>query len=391
MLVTAMDAATASQLQAVVAARTALTAASLNADAATITTRANALAAAEQALANARATEFAKIQASVAKFNAQQVTALAAQQAVAAPSAAAAGGRGGGGGGGRGGAAAATPAQLAQQAVINSPAIDDVYALLIDEAAKLDGESSQLADSALVNLAARRFGATAPRDAAAKALEAGWANPARRVQIIMAAVTARDTSLAGKIIAAQSDSDVAIARAATYAIQQLNIDVAGLAARASQPKVGEMPVEQALAAVVPAKGSIVRGQQLTRELGCVSCHGFGPGGEPKGPDLSKVSGVLARRALAEAILVPSKTISQGVPATTLELKNGTSILGFVVGDGGGFVTIRTVEARNTKVAAADIAKRSSMEVSLMPPVAGDLTVSEFASLLDYIESLGGTP
>ena len=40
-----------------------------------------------------------------------------------------------------------------------------------------------------------------------------------------------------------------------------------------------------------------------------------------------------------------------------------------------------------KIASADIAKRTAMEVSLMPPVAGDLTVSEFASLLDYIERL----
>jgi putative heme-binding domain-containing protein len=384
LLVTGMETATVQLLQAVTTARTALTTASLNADAATITARANAVADAELALATARATEFAKIQASAAKFNAQQVAALAAQQAVAGPAAAAAGR---GGGGGRGGAAGPTPVQVAQQAVINTPAIDEVYSLLIDEAAKLDGENSQLADAALVNLAARRFGAPAPRDAAVKALEAGWANPARRAQIIMATVTARDTSLASKIVAAQNDSDVAVARAATYAVQQLNIDVAGLAARATQPKVGEMSVEQALAAVVPAKGSIVRGQQLTRELGCVSCHGFGPGGEPKGPDLSKVSGILARRELAEAILVPSKTISQGFPATTLDLKNGTSILGFVVGDGGGTVTIRTVEAKNIKVASADIAKRTAMEVSLMPPVAGDLTVTEFASLLDYIESL----
>jgi putative heme-binding domain-containing protein len=385
LLVTGLEAAAVPQLQAVTAARTALTTASLNADAATITARANALADAELALATARAVEFAKIQASAAKFNAQQVAALAAQQAVAAPPAAA--GRGGAGGGGRGGATGPTPVQVAQQAVINTPAIDEVYSLLIDEAAKLDGENSQLADSALVTLAGRRFGATAPRDAAAKALDAGWADPARRAQIIMAAVTARDTSLASRIVAAQNDSDAAVARAATYAIQQLNIDVAGLAARASQPKVGEMTVEQALAAVVPAKGSIIRGQQLTRELGCVSCHGFGPGGEPKGPDLSKVSGILARRELAEAILVPNKTISQGFPATTLDLKNGTSILGFVVGDGGGFVTIRTVEAKNTRIASADIAKRTAMEVSLMPPVAGDLTVTEFASLLDYIESL----
>ncbi len=387
LLVTSMDTTSAPLLQAFAAARTALTSASLAtpANAADITAKANAVAAAESALASSRADSFTKIQASVAKFNPQQVSALVAQQAVAAPPAAA--GRGGAGGGGRGGAAAVTPAQQAQLAVVNTPRIDEIYPVLIEEAAKMDGETSQLADGALVTLAGRRFGAAASHDAAAKAIDAGWTDPRRRAQIIMGAVTARDTSRAAQIVAAMNDSDVAVARAAQFAVQQLGIDVAGLAAAASQPKIGGMSVAATLAAVVPAKGSIARGQQLSRELGCIACHTFIPNESPKGPDMSKISGILQRRELAEAILDPNKSISQGFSTAIIELKNGTSFSGFVVSEGGGSVTVRNIETQQ-KFATADIAKRTSVETSYMPPgLTAGLTVTEFASLLDYIESL----
>ena len=387
LLVTGLDTTTAPQLQAVAVARAALTAASLSAPD-TIAAKVAGVAQAEQALANARADAFAKIQASVAKFNPQQASALAAQQAIAAPAAAAGGGRGGGGGGGgRGGAAVVTPVQQAQQAVVNTPRIDEIYPVLIEEAATLAGATSQLADAALVTLAGRRFGAAASHDAAAKAIDAGWSDPRRRAQIIMAAVTARDTSHATQIIAAMNDSDVAVARAAQYAVQQLAIDPAGLAAAASQPKTGGMSVAATLDAVVPAKGTIVRGQQLSRELGCIACHNFNSSDAPKGPDLSKISAILQRRDLAEAILDPNKSISQGFSTAIIELKNGTSFSGFVVSEGGGSVTVRNIETQQ-KFATADIAKRTQIETSFMPPgLTAGLTVTEFASLLDYIESL----
>jgi hypothetical protein len=148
-----------------------------------------------------------------------------------------------------------------------------------------------------------------------------------------------------------------------------------------------MSIEATLAAVVPAKGSIVRGQQLSKELGCIACHTFNPNEAPKGPDMSKISGILQRRDLAEAILNPNKSISQGFATAIIELKNGTSFTGFVVSETGASVTVRNIETQQ-KFATADIAKRTSVETSYMPPgLTAGLTVTEFASLLDYIESL----
>jgi putative heme-binding domain-containing protein len=388
MLVTSLTTDTTAQAQALATARTALTAASFTADAATLTARAGAVAQAEEALALARANAFSRIQASVARLNTAQVAALAAQSATAAAPAAAAAGRGGAAAGGRGGAAV-TPAEQARRSIFNSARLDEVYPVLVDEAAKLNGDSSQLADAALLNIAARRFGAAAPREAAARALDAGWANPARRLQIILAAVTAGDTTRAPQIITAASDTDAAVARAASYAMQQLSIDPAVLAAAAAGPKIGNMGTEAILAAVVPARGTVARGAQLVKELGCVACHTTAASETPKGPPLNLVSKILARRELAEAILLPNKSMSQGFPTNQITRRSGGTITGFVVQETPATVTLQDITTQQTRIPVSDIATRTSIETSIMPQgLTGNLTVTEFASLLDYLESLG---
>ncbi len=108
----------------------------------------------------------------------------------------------------------------------------------------------------------------------------------------------------------------------------------------------------------------------------------------KGPFLGTIATVYKRRELAEAILVPSKTIAQGFVANHFELKDGTEVDGFVVREAADAVTIRTITAVEQTIPVAQITKREKQERSLMPEglVAG-LSMKEFASLLDHLESL----
>ncbi len=390
LLITSIDAnpAVQSQLQRLSDARTAIVASALapNGDRTALGARAGAIAEAESALAMARADAFGKVQASVAKLSAAQVAALAAQAATAAPAAPAAAPAGGRGAAAPAVAPAPSPARLA---VLSSPKLEEVYPVLIEEAAKLNGESSQLADAALLSIAGVKFGPAGPRDAANRALDAGWSDPRRRVQIILAAVTARDASRAPQIIAATNDPDAAVSRAAQYALQQLSIDPAQVAASASAPKVGTMAVPAVLDAIVGTKGSVARGAQLVRELGCVACHSIAAGEALKGPALHLVSGVLPRRELAEAILNPNKTISQGFPTMQITRRAGPAVVGFVVQDSTETVTLRDTASQLTRIPAADIANRRRLDISMMPPgLVSDISVQEFASLLDYLESFG---
>jgi len=377
-------------LQNVATARNAVVTASLaiQANQGDIAAKVAALAGAEQALADARANGFTRIQSSALKLSAAQTAVYTATQAAAAPAAAAAAGGRGGRGGAAGGAAAATPADTARAAVLNSPKLDANYQVFVDQAAKLDGDASQISDAVLLNLASRKFGSSEPTAGAARALDAGWGDPRRKVQIMMAAVSARDTSRAIQFAQATTDADAGVSQIAKYALQQLNLDPDTIRAEATQPKLASMQVTSILDAVTSAKGTVSRGQQLATQLGCAACHAFSSSEAPKGPFLGAVAAVQRRRDIAENILLPNKTIAQGFATNVIELKNGTAFTGFVVNDAPDTITVRNISAQQQRITKADIAKRTQMETSLMPTgLVNDLTITEFASLLDYLESL----
>jgi putative heme-binding domain-containing protein len=373
-------------LQTVVQARNAVIAASLSdlANAAAVQNSVAELISAELALANGRADAFARVQASAARLNAQQIGAFALAQATATP-AAAAGGRGGGGGGR--GAAAPTVADRSRIAVADAPSIEQYLQLFVQTAGAMDGQRSQLADTVLLELANRRIGAPGPIQAAMRALDAGWSDPRRRIQIMMAAIDADNAGRANQIVAAMDDADPAVASVARYAVQQLAIDPEQLRARATQPKISSMSVATVLDAVATG-GNPIRGGRLLNEVGCLACHTVSADDQPRGPFLGAIADILQRRELAEAILDPNRTISQGFATNAITLTDNSAVAGFVVREGGGNITIRTILGQEQRIPVANIASRVELETSLMPAgLVNDLTVGEFQDMLAYLESL----
>lgn len=86
----------------------------------------------------------------------------------------------------------------------------------------------------------------------------------------------------------------------------------------------------------------------------------------KGPYLGTIATVYKRRELAEAILLPNKTLAQGFVANHFELKDGTEIDGFVVREAADAVTIRTITAIEQTIPISHIALREKQQRSLMP-------------------------
>jgi putative heme-binding domain-containing protein len=383
-----MDAGVANQLRAVAAARSAVIAESLTSpqNPAALAQKADAVAQAETALANARADYYARIQSSVARLTPPQAQALAALQASAiAP---AAGGPGGGGGGGGRGGGAADPATTARAAVLSSPRLDDHYTVFIQQAERLAGDVSTTADGIVLALSARKIGAESVRLAAARSIDQGWTNPQRRLQIINAAVATRDTSRALPIADAVNDSDFAIAQTARNAVQTLGINVAELKAQAQAPKLGSMQPAAIIDAVATARGTTARGQQLVSELGCTACHTVSANEPPKGPFLGAVASIMNRRQIAEAILQPNKSISQGFASYQIELRDRSSVVGFIVREAPDAIVVRNIAGQESRIPTASIVRRSQLPTSLMPEgLTSGITLNEFASLLDYLESL----
>jgi putative heme-binding domain-containing protein len=382
-----MGAHVAEQLRAVSAARTALVAESLSAqpNPSALAQRADALAQAEQNLATARADFYGRIQRSVARLSPQQAMTLAAQLATAA--ATGGGPPGGGGGGGRGGGAVDYAAR-ARGAILESPHLDQKYTVFVQEAERNAGNTSIAADSILLSLAARKVGSDVPRQAAAASIDRGWNNPRRKLQIISAAVAARDTSRALAIADSVNDADLAVAETARAAVQTLGINAEELRAEARAPKLGTMQVDAVLNGVVSTRGAVGRGQQLISELGCTACHTVSANDPPKGPFLGGIAGIMSRRQMAEAILQPNRSIAQGFATYQIQLRDGSSVTGFIVREAADAVTLRDLAAVETRVPTANIVRRTALPTSLMPEgLTSGITIKEFASMLDYLESL----
>jgi len=278
----------------------------------------------------------------------------------------------------------------ARDAFFNSRLIENYHQQLETEAAKADGKNAQWADAALLKLASRKVGAPEPREMAAKALDAGWASPKRRVQIIRAAQEAEDKSRAAQIVAVLNDPDKEVAKAANDAVKRLKLDPAKFAASAQPtgPAISTLKIEDVLSQVMTTKGDISRGEQLFTQQGCVACHTVKQSEAPKGPFLGNIADTYKRHDLAENILLPNKTIAQGFVTNVFTMKDGTVQMGFVTQEAADKVVIRNIAAQEITLDPKLITKREKSDKSLMPEgIVAALTVKDFASLLDYLEDL----
>lgn len=255
-------------------------------------------------------------------------------------------------------------------------------------AARHDGPASAWADAALLVLASSREGRPEGRAAAAKAIDAGWGDPARRAQILQAVALIDHQASADRVLKALNDPSPEVASAAREAARELGLDPNKDAALAVGPKLETMSVDDILGTVVAAKGDRGAGERLFNRLTCINCHTVRADEPPKGPFLGTIATTYKRRELAEAILQPSKTIAQGFATNVLALEDGRTLTGFVTREAADSVTLRDAEAKEVQVPTSQIVDRAKSATSVMPEgLVKGISLKEFASLLDYLESL----
>jgi len=270
-------------------------------------------------------------------------------------------------------------------AFLGAPKLENHHQLLEAEAEKIGTPTAKWADAALLTLSARKTGAPEPRELSAKALDTGWQNPKRRAQILKAAGEIRHNAYADKILAALDDPDKAVAAEAKGAASKMRLEKK---AKDAGPLIGTMQIQDVIKQVVKTKGDAALGEQLFTRQTCVACHTTSQDQPQKGPYLGNIAQTYKRPDLAENILDPNKTIAQGFTTNVFTLRDGTVNVGFVTSEGADKVTMRNVAAQEFTYAVKDIVKRETLPTSIMPPgLVNNLTVREFASLLDYLESL----
>jgi putative heme-binding domain-containing protein len=125
------------------------------------------------------------------------------------------------------------------------------------------------------------------------------------------------------------------------------------------------------------------------EKHCAGCHRFGAIGKDVGPDLTTLTSRFKRRDILEAILWPSKIISDQYQSELLELTDGTIVAGVLVRENATALLVRTGENPDKPVVVtkARIATRAPSTVSLMPEGLIDaLSREDIANLLAFVSA-----
>ncbi|MCE9630795.1 MAG: hypothetical protein K8S94_08810 [Planctomycetia bacterium] len=263
--------------------------------------------------------------------------------------------------------------------------LDQHHELLEKEAAAIRPQISPWADAALLQISSRDGGSPEARDAAVKALDEGWnASPERRVQILRAAAAIKHLRWSERILAAVDDPNAAVKQAATATAAALKLT----RQKDATPTLASVAANDALAVVLAAQGDEATGELVFARATCTTCHTVRQDQPQKGPYLGNIAKTYRRRELAEAILDPNKTIAQGFASEVFVMVDGTQHTGYVSLQGAEEVTVRNTTGQELTLKAADIEERHKLATSIMPTgLMSTFTIREFASLLDYLESL----
>jgi putative heme-binding domain-containing protein len=122
---------------------------------------------------------------------------------------------------------------------------------------------------------------------------------------------------------------------------------------------------------------------------CATCHRFGSLGKEIGPDLTTITSRFQKKDLLEAILWPSKVISDQYKSELFQLTSGKVISGVVARETAASVLVRTAESpeRPVSIPKAQIAERGESKVSMMPEnLLEGLSQADVANLLAFLMS-----
>jgi uncharacterized repeat protein (TIGR03806 family) len=132
--------------------------------------------------------------------------------------------------------------------------------------------------------------------------------------------------------------------------------------------------------------SIESGRTAFRQIGCNQCHRFAGEGGTVGPELDGIGRRVSTRDLLEAILLPSKTITEGYATTDIETKSGEVISGRVEQEDEQAVVIRPPLATQVvTISKREIRERVLSKTSNMPT--GMLNTLEEGQVLDLLAYL----
>jgi len=132
----------------------------------------------------------------------------------------------------------------------------------------------------------------------------------------------------------------------------------------------------------PGRGKVVFGK-----ANCIKCHKFGSDGEGIGPDLTTLKSRFKRADILEAILDPSRTISDQYRGTVIVTQGGQTVTGLAAPQGDS-ITVLQIDGTKVTIKKSDVDTQVASTISPMPEkLLDELTRQEIADLFAYLESV----
>ncbi len=166
-------------------------------------------------------------------------------------------------------------------------------------------------------------------------------------------------------------------------VEKSDVDLSAITSK--QGEVGNMAVEDIIIAIEKIKGDEEKGRKLFSQQGCVACHTLDKSEPLKGPFMGHIGGIMNPEQIAEAIIKPNATISQGFATFLVSTKSGESYAGFISAETADELEIRDITGQVRRVKTSDVTERKELETSMMPPgLASALSLKDFASLVQFL-------
>ncbi|WP_161889494.1 DUF7133 domain-containing protein [Pontibacter russatus] len=170
---------------------------------------------------------------------------------------------------------------------------------------------------------------------------------------------------------------------AVAAKEENNVDLEKIKSQKGQ--IGKSSIEDVMLAIAKIKGDPVKGKALFTQQGCIACHSINDGETMKGPFMGQIGSIMNREQIAESILKPNASISQGFASVLINTKDGKSYMGFITQESADRIVMRDIAGQVSTIKTSNIKSRKELETSMMPAgLANSLSYEEFASLVTFL-------
>ncbi len=154
-----------------------------------------------------------------------------------------------------------------------------------------------------------------------------------------------------------------------------------------EPTSGRYSMDQILSYLeANPSASAAHGQTLFNQAQCAKCHRLGTAGTSNGPDLNSVASRFSQREIVEAIIHPSRVISDQYRSKTILNAHGETISGLAIKEAAGAYSIVTNNGDRIRLAANEIEDIKDSVVSGMPEnLLDSFSLKDIADLILFME------